>query len=89
MAKDFLDREIKAGCTVVYPCRRKSRMWLKTLKVIQVENDQLTGYDSFGYSIHIKNVQNCVVVEPKVPTMKEQQVAAKFKDAFYAKLYGG
>ena len=86
MAKDFLDREIKAGCTVVYPCRRKSRMWLKTLKVIQVENDQLTGYDSFGYSIHIKNVQNCVVVEPpKVPSTKETRA----KDDFYAKMYGG
>ena len=86
MPRDFLNREIKAGCTVVYPSRQGAGMWLNTLKITLVEEDQLIGFNQYGRTIHIKNIKNCVVVEPpEVPSTKEIEA----KDEVYRKLYGG
>jgi len=73
MSRDFLDRPIVAGCTIVYPVRRGSRMWLKKLLVTQVsswENAegktvwQLAGTDNFGHRIKIRNLENCIMITP-------------------------
>ena len=62
MPNDFLNQEIKAGDTVVYPSRQGARMWLSTLRVTQADDTGLTGYSKTGRRLHIKNIQNCVVI---------------------------
>ena len=64
MSRDFLGRAIAAGNTVVYPVRRGSNMWLNRLAVTQVDDDHITGFNSDGRRITVKNLKNCVVVEP-------------------------
>lgn len=64
--KDFLGREIKPGDTVVYPVRRGSAMWLKKLRIQQVESDPkpcVSGYNDLGRRIAIFNVETCVVID--------------------------
>jgi hypothetical protein len=80
-ATDFLGREIKAGDTIVYPVRRGSSMWLNRLLVTQVASDgvdrdgqpllHVAGTNSFGRRITVKNLTNCVVVEPVAETLPE------------------
>jgi hypothetical protein len=64
MSRDFIGRAIVAGNTVVYPVRRGSSMWLNKLNVTQVADDHITGFNSDGRRITVKNLNNCVVVEP-------------------------
>ncbi len=64
MSRDFIGRAIAAGNTVVYPVRRGSSMWLNKLAVTQVDDDHITGFNSDGRRITVKNLNNCVVVEP-------------------------
>jgi len=61
-AVDFLGRTIKAGDTVVYPVRRKSEMWLTKLKVTQVLDDSIIGFNHLGKRITVHNLKNVVVV---------------------------
>lgn len=64
--KDFLGREIRAGDMVVYPVRRGSSMWLKKLRIQQVEADpkpRISGYNDLGRLVTIFNVDSCVVVD--------------------------
>lgn len=65
-AKDFLGNEIKTTDTIVYPVRRGSNMWLKSLVVDAVRDTgrgvRVTGRNAAGNSVSIQNVQNCVVV---------------------------
>jgi hypothetical protein len=61
-ATDFMGRTIVAGQVVVYPVRRGSKMWLNKLTVTQVFDDSITGYNALGHTLHIKNVQNVVIV---------------------------
>jgi len=74
MSRDFLGRAIAAGNTVVYPVRRGSSMWLNKLAVTQVDDDHITGYNSDGRRITVKNLNNCVVVEP-LPTETAGELA--------------
>ena len=63
---DFMGREITVGATVVYPVHRKSSMWLEKIKVASVGSDIepfVTGYNSAGRKITIRNVANLVIVE--------------------------
>ncbi len=64
MSRDFIGRAIVAGNTVVYPVRRGSDMWLNRLNVTQVAEDHITGFNKDGRRITVKNLANCVVVEP-------------------------
>lgn len=64
--KDFLGREIRAGDMVVYPVRRGSSMWLKKLRIQQVEpgpKPRISGYNDLGRLVTIFNVDSCVVVD--------------------------
>jgi hypothetical protein len=67
-AKDFVGREIKAGCEVAYPVRRGSRMWLNKLKVQQVLDDgvkiTVSGFNNEGRRVSIFNLDNVIVLVP-------------------------
>ena len=65
---DFMGRPITAGCTVAYPVRRGSKMWMQELLLTQVvpgETPSLGGFNNEGRKITIHNTINCVVVEPR------------------------
>jgi len=64
-ATDFLGRAIQAGDTVVYPVRRGSAMWLNKLLVTQVTGDSLSGQNSNGRWVTLKNLTNVVVISNK------------------------
>lgn len=62
---DLFGREITAGCNVVYPARRGSSMWLRTLRVQQViggVHPHLTGYNPEGRRITVHNLSNIAVM---------------------------
>ncbi len=65
-ALDFCGKQIKAGDTIVYPVRRRSAMWLKSLLVQAVRDTtngvRVTGTNEAGNPVSIQNIQNCVVV---------------------------
>ena len=65
-AKDFLGNDINATDTIVYPVRRGSRMWLKSLVVDAVRDTgrgvRITGRNAAGNPVSIQNVENCIVV---------------------------
>jgi hypothetical protein len=65
-AADFLGKPITAGATVCYPVRRGSRMWLKKLTVLAVQDTPkgvcVSGTNDAGRRISIRNLDNCVVV---------------------------
>jgi hypothetical protein len=64
---DFLGREIKAGCTIVYPVRRASSMWLSQMSVQQVTPKAITGYNPEGRRVTVHKFDTVVVVEPVKP----------------------
>ena len=64
MPKDFLGYEIKAGCTVAYPTRTGSDMHMNTMRVELVEDGKLKGFNRFGTRLTIRNIKNCIVVQP-------------------------
>jgi hypothetical protein len=68
MSRDFIGRAIAAGDTVVYPVRRGSSMWLNKMNVTQVADDHITGFNSDGRRITVKNLNNTVVVQPVAET---------------------
>ncbi len=68
-ATDFLGREIKAGDTVVYPVRRGSSMWLNKITVDLADEEHITGKNSFGRFITVRNLKNCVLVQPIEPSL--------------------
>ena len=65
-ANDYLGNEIKATDTIVYPVRRGSAMWMKTLVVDAVRDTpngvRVSGRNASGNTVSLQNVQNCVVV---------------------------
>ena len=62
---DFVGNEITAGCTVCYPVRRGSNLWMNRMVVTQVAADQITGQNPHNRRLtHVKNLQNVVVVVP-------------------------
>ena len=48
-------------------------MWLNKLVVTQADDDHITGTNSFGRRITVKNLTNCVVVEPVAETLPEAE----------------
>ena len=61
MLKDFLGREITVGCTVCYPVRRGSNLWLTTIKVESTSLNDFAGRKN-GKIVHVRNLNNCIVV---------------------------
>ena len=65
-ATDFLGKPITAGAIVCYPVRRGSKMWLKKLTVLTVQDGPkgicVSGTNDAGRRISIYNLNNCVVV---------------------------
>jgi hypothetical protein len=71
VANDFLGNPIKATDTIVYPVRRKSRMWMKRL-IVQAVRDtgrgvRVTGRNEAGNPVSLQNVENCIVVTACLP----------------------
>lgn len=66
---DLIGREITAGCSVVYPVRRGSDMWLKKIQVQQVtpgKVPEISGFNSEGRRVTIRNLKNCAVIEERL-----------------------
>jgi hypothetical protein len=67
-AIDFLGKPITARATVCYPVRRGSKMWLKKMTVLAVQETPkgvcVSGTNDAGRRISIYNLDNCVVVSP-------------------------
>ena len=59
---DFLGKPIKAGDTIIYPCRRGSSMWLQKLVVDQVSPEGVGGHNNLGRRINLTNLKNIVVI---------------------------
>ena len=68
VARDFVNREIKAGDTIAYPVRRGSKMWLNRLTVQQIvagpKGLQVGGVNSKGRRVTVTNLTNVVVAQP-------------------------
>ena len=68
-ANDFLGKTITSGCTICYPVRRGSAMWMKKLVIKAVRDTPrgpcIYGDNQAGRHICIYNLDNCVVVETK------------------------
>ena len=67
---DHVGREIKAGCSILYPVRRGSEMKLKQLTVQQVvpgdeqRSAYLSGFNTDGRRVYVHNLNNAVVIVP-------------------------
>ena len=69
-ATDCVGREIKAGCSILYPVRRGSRMWQATMKVQQVvpgtvsKGAYVSGFNKDGRRVNVHNLDMTVVIVP-------------------------
>ena len=67
-ATDFLGNLIEVGCTIVYPVRRGSAMWMRKASVTQiVQHDRtqpplLVCLNPKARRVTVQNLDNCVVV---------------------------
>ena len=65
-AFDLLRMPITAGSIVCYPVRRGSKMWLKKMTVLAVQDTPkgicVSGTNDAGRRVRIYNLENCVVV---------------------------
>jgi hypothetical protein len=62
VVKDFVGQEIKPGCSVVYPTRRGSSMWMNKMTVDLVEDSHISGFNNVGRRVNVTTIKNCVVV---------------------------
>lgn len=60
--KDFLEREIKVGCTLVYPVRRKSKMWLTKIQVTDLGDETIRGVNDKGHRVTLSRSNRSIVV---------------------------
>lgn len=60
---DFVGREIKPGCNIIYPVRRGSEMKLKKMKVQRVL-PKVSGFNTDGRRIYVHNLENVIVAVP-------------------------
>lgn len=60
---DCVGREIKPGCSIVYPVRRGSEMKLKRMRVQQV-TPKISGFNTDGRRVYVQNFENVVVIVP-------------------------
>lgn len=61
---DCVGREIKVGCSLVYPVRRGSWMGLRRMRVQEVSGGMISGYAPDGRRTRVKNVETLVVIVP-------------------------
>lgn len=67
---DCVGREIKAGCTILYPVRRGSRMWQSRMQVQLVAPEttskgaSVSGFNNDGRRVNVHNLDMVVVVVP-------------------------
>lgn len=64
---DSVGREIKAGCNIVYPVRRGSKMWLSRMQVQQVVPGtpaHVSGFNGDGRRVSVRNLESVIVVVP-------------------------
>lgn len=67
---DFVGNEITAGCTIVYPNRHGSGMWLERMAVTAVEPGKITGFKPNGRRTSVTKLANVVVVNPPKPKIQ-------------------
>jgi len=63
MLKDYLGKAIKIGDKLVYPVRRGSDMYLRTLVVNAVTKESIHGINDKGSTVQIKITSRCVIIE--------------------------
>jgi hypothetical protein len=68
--KDYMGQTITAGCTVVYPIRQGSNMWLQHMVVSHfdiirshVPVFKLHGTNSDGHQVKLDHADRCVIVK--------------------------
>lgn len=64
---DCVGREIKPGCSILYPVRRGSRMWLSRLQVQQIvpgKRPYLSGFNTDGRRVNVRNLDMTIVIVP-------------------------
>lgn len=67
---DCVGREIKAGCTILYPVRRGSRMWQSRMQVQQVvpetvsKGAYVSGFNNDGRRVNVHNLDMVIVIVP-------------------------
>ncbi len=64
---DCVGREIKAGCSILYPVRRGSRMWMSRMQVQRVipsARPYVSGFNSDGRRVNVRNLNMVVVNVP-------------------------
>ena len=60
---DIVGKPIIPGCTVAYPVRKGSKMWMSVVSVTRIlDEGGLIGLNKAGRHTRIKSVRNCVVV---------------------------
>lgn len=68
-AVDCVGREIKPGCTILYPVRRRSEMKLKQMKVrneaaLTLNGRCVFGLNTDGRPVYVYNLENVIVAVP-------------------------
>jgi len=58
---DHRNIPIVPGCTVVYPVRRKSKLYLRTINVTEVD-EEIIGFDDNGRRVTVSTPDRCTVV---------------------------
>jgi len=51
--KDMLGEAVQPGCTIAYCSRKGARMWLRTLRVLSVCGNQISGLNRNGRNVSI------------------------------------
>ncbi len=63
MLKDYLNKTISVGDKLVYPIRRGSDMYLRTLVVNALNHGIVYGINDKGRSVKLTQTSRCIVVE--------------------------
>lgn len=70
IVKDRVGREIKVGCSILYPVRRGSSMWHSELKIQQIlpgddkTKPYVSGFNNDGRRVYVHNLDMAVVIVP-------------------------
>lgn len=62
---DQLGEPIEVGCTICYPSRKRSKLWLRTLKVLAVNGNQISGLNVNGRNVSITRESGDSIVVAK------------------------
>ena len=66
---DQLGQPVAPGDTVCYPSRKGARMWLRTLKVLHIDGDRISGLLPTGRSTTIRRQNGTDLVVAKGHTL--------------------